>query len=310
MSEVKAPKAVPMKKKPAKKPVEMVTLPGGRRLPIDEATKLALSENPIGGKYNSVVLRNRGVFNQRLMIGTPTTGSVRIEWALARFGQVIPTNWSHMDCMQFLHTYAPVEYLVADAQNLIVKAAIEKNAEWLLLIEHDNVLPPGAFIILNEYMRRGDVPIVSGLYFTKSDPPEPMTYRGRGNSFYDKWKMGDKVWCDGVPTGTLLVHMSIIKQLWEESPEYKVNDQLTRRVFQCPEKYWTDPETGATHVGMGTSDLEFCERVIRDRIFEKAGWPEYQEKEFPYLVDTNLFVRHITADGVMFPLQDPRQLGF
>lgn len=307
------PKVQPMKKAERdarkKKVPEMVTLPGGRRMTIDEAAKLAQSETPMGG-YNSVALKNKGRFNLRLMIGTPTTGLVRMEWVLGRFGQLIPTNWSHTDCMQFIHTYAPIEYLVADAQNLIVKAAIEQNAEWLLLIEHDNVLPPGMFIRLNEYMRDGKVPIVSGLYFTKSDPPEPMTYRGRGNSFHKDWKMGDMVWCDGVPTGTLLIHASILRKLWEESPEYRVNDQVTRRVFETPEKVWQDPETGATHAATGTSDLEFCRRVIEDKIFEKAGWPEFQAKEFPFLVDTNLFVRHITQEGVMYPLQHPKELGY
>ncbi len=299
---------------------DVVTLPSGEKIKVEDAIKRGLhreidprqSEKPIDRKdgYNSEVLRNRGRWNHRLMIGTPTTGSVRIEWVLARFGQVIPTNWSHSDCMQFLHTYAPMEYQVADAQNLIVKTAIEQGFEWLLLLEHDNVLPPGAFIKLNEYIRECKVPVVSGLYFTKSNPPEPMTYRGRGTGFYHEWKMGDKVWCDGVPTGTLLVHMSIIKALWDESPEYRINDQVTRKVFETPAKVWTDPETAAVFTETGTSDLEFCSRIMRDKIFEKAGWPEYQKMKYPFLVDTDLFVRHIDGNGVMFPQQHPTEIGF
>lgn len=292
-----------------------ITLPNGKRLTIDEAAKLAMkkkkpeSERPLVG-YNSDVLRNRGEWTQRLMIGTPTTGLVRIEWVLARFGQVIPTNWSHTDCMQYLNTFAPVEYLVADAQNLIVKACLQQGFEWLLLIEHDNILPPGAFIAMNEYMRNKEYPIVSGLYFTKSDPPEPMVYRGAGNSFFKDWKMGDKVMVDGCPTGFVLIHASLLKVLWEESPEYRINDQVVRRVFQTPEKQWFDPETHATYSETGTSDLEFCKRLVKDRIFEKAGWPKFQEMKYPILIDTNMFLRHVTQDGVMYPLQDPKAYGF
>lgn len=253
---------------------------------------------------------NRGQWMNRILIGTPCTGLVRMEWVLARFGQVIPTNWSATDCLQWISTYAPLRYLVADAQNLIVKEVIEKDFEWMLLLESDNMPPPDAFLRINEYMRDGKVPVVSGLYFTKSDPPEPMVYRGRGTSFYKDWKMGDKVWCDGIPTGFTLVHRSILKVMWDESPEYLVNGTKTRRVYDNPAKVWFDPETGGTHTLTGTSDLAWCDRVMKDNIFEKAGWPEYAKKEFPFLVDTNIFVKHITNEGRIFPLQDPKTIGY
>ena len=58
------------------------------------------------------------------------------------------------------------------------------------------------------YMQQGDVPVVSGLYFTKSEPSEPLIYRGRGSGAYLDFRMGDKVYADGVPTGCLLIHHS------------------------------------------------------------------------------------------------------
>jgi len=42
-------------------------------------------------------------------------------------------------------------------------------------------------------------------------------YRGRGNGSFRDFKVGDKVWCDGVPFGCTLIHGSIIKALWNES---------------------------------------------------------------------------------------------
>lgn len=258
----------------------------------------------------NVVDQNLGEWNIRLLIGTPCTGLVRMEWVMARYGQVIPTNWSATDCIQWISTYAPMQYLVPDAQNIIVKTAIERGAEWLLLIESDNCPPPDAFIRLNDYMRSKKFPVVSGLYFTKSEPPEPMTYRGRGNSFYQNWKMGDKVMCDGVPTGFLLIHMSILRAMYEESEEYELNGQIVRRVFNTPEKVWTDPESGGTYALTGTSDLVWCERVMRGNYFVKAGWPKFQKMEFPFLVDTNIFVKHISPDGRQYPLKHPKEYGF
>jgi hypothetical protein len=256
------------------------------------------------------MLENQGIWQHRLIIGTPSTGTVRMEWVLARFGQILPVNWSATDAIQWISTFAPLRYLVADAQNLIVKTVIEKDFDWLLLVESDNVLPPDAFLRFNDYMREAKVPVVSGLYFTKSIPPEPLLFRGRGNSYYKNWKMGDKVWVDGIPTGCLLINGALLKAMWKESEEYVINGQKTRRVFECPEKIWYDPETGARHALFGTSDLAWCEKVIKGKFFEKSGWKKYQKMKYPFLVDTKLFVKHIDENGRQFPLADPKELGF
>ena len=238
----------------------------------------------------------------RIMVATPTLGRVRIEWFSARYGQTVPPNWSMVQMVQFMNAMMPIQYLVADAQNIIAREALDKDIEWLLLWE-DDVLPrPDLFMRLNEYMRDGTIPIVSGLYFTKSEPSEPMVYRGRGNSYYTKWKLGDKVWVDGVPTGMLLIHNSIIRALWDESPEYQVDSRTTtRRVFNTPNKQWFDITSGVYNNVTGTSDLEWCTRIIENGIFKKAGWPEFQKKKYPFLIDTNLFCQQIDMEGRRYP---------
>lgn len=259
---------------------------------------------------NNIALPNTGQWKNRLLIGTPSTGLVRMEWVLARYGQIIPTNWSATDAIQWTSTYAPMQYLVADAQNLIVRTVIEKKMEWLLLLESDNLIPYDAFIKINQYILDKKVPVVSGLYFTKSVPPEPLIYRGRGNSYFKDWKLGDLVWADGVPTGFLLIHASILQAMWDESPEYVINGQVTRRVFEDPGKIWEDIINGGFHLTVGTSDLAWCERVMKENFFTKAGWPEYQKKQYPFLVDTNIFVKHIDENGQQFPLVDPKTIGY
>ena len=68
-------------------------------------------------------------------------------------------------------------------------------------IDHDVILPPDTFLKINDYMRTAEFPVVSGLYFCKGSHPEPLIFRGRGNSYYDDWKKGDKVMVDGIPMG-------------------------------------------------------------------------------------------------------------
>jgi len=236
----------------------------------------------------------------RLLIGTACTGLVRIEWHQAMTGQIIPTNWSKVQMLQFMNSFYPLRYQVDDAQNMIVKHCIEGDFEWLLLIEHDTIIPPDAFIRFNEYIREKRHPVVSGLYYTRSEPSEPILYRGRGTSFYKEWKPGDKVWVDGVPTGCLLIHAGILRAMWAESEEYAVGGIKTRRVFHTPNNVWFDPESGQYNTKSGTSDLEWCTRVMEGSYFAKAGWSEYQGMRWPFLVDTGLKCIHIDMNGKQY----------
>jgi len=263
------------------------------------------------GKYleTSTLNINNGPWNNRIMIATPATGLVRMEWVMARYGQIIPTNWSSIDLIQFINAFVPMKYLLADAENIVVKEAIDKKIEWLLFIEQDNVLPKDAFIKINQYINKGDVPVVSGLYFTKSIPAEPILYRGRGNSYFGNWKMGDKVWVDGIPMGFTLIHCSILKEMYKDSEEYEINGSKFKRVFRLPDRSWGDPESGVGVV-RGTTDLDWCTRVMEGGYFKKAGWSKYQNKKYPFLVDTNIFLKHIDDQGRLYPIEKPGDLGF
>lgn len=270
---------------------------------------LGMSPNDIAGASSlSKALRdNPGKWTNRLVISTPTVGNVRMEWVQSRFGQTIPTNFSLVDCHQFMNPYAPIGFQLADAENLTAKTVVEGKFQWFLSWEDDNLPPLDALIKVNQYMIKGDVPVVSGLYFTKSVPPEPILYRGIGQGYYADWKLGDKVWVNGIPFGFTLIHGDIIRALWDESPEYIVNGVVTRRVFDNPMESFVDPETGGWMNSSGTTDLAWCKRLMTNNIFTKAGFPEFQKKEFPFLVDTGIFVKHIDRqDGTQYPIGLPK----
>ena len=255
-------------------------------------------------------------YMNRILIGTATTGLVRVEWMGARYGAVIPVNWSQVNMTAPIPTYMPLRYLVADAQNLIVKEALYPRGrrdkggafQWLILLEHDVVIPEDAWFILNEWIMEPKAPIVSGLYYTRSEPTVPLIFRGRGNSYYTDWKQGDIVYCDGVPTGILLIHTDILQLMWDDSPEYviKGTNQIVRRVFDTPRDLWMSPEhRGYMIASAGTSDLEWCDRVIQGDYIRRAGWnkflDELDDPNYPLICDTRLFCRHINQDGTIYP---------
>ncbi len=278
-----------------------------------ETVKQIITETKAGGtvvtREDNVLLKNTGMLkNKRIMIGIPMTGLLRAEWTLARYGQIIPCNWSHVDSIHWIDQYTPLDFLVADARNIIVHNFIEKGFEWLFQIDHDVVLPQDCFIRINEYMLKKEVPMMSGLYFTKSRPSEPLIYRGRGNSYYNDWKMGDKVWVDGIPSGITLIHRSLLEVLYDNSEEYEVMPGLkVREVYETPAKIWYEPEARSWYATTGTEDLTLCSRIMEEGIFKKAGWDELQEKEFPFLCDTGIFGRHITNDGIQYPAHGEEQ---
>jgi hypothetical protein len=51
----------------------------------------------------------------------------------------------------------------------------------------------------------------------------------------------------------------------------------------------------------GTEDLYWCKLVAEGDYITKAGWPKVGKKEHQFLIDTNIFCRHIDTNGVMYP---------
>jgi len=252
--------------------------------------------------YRSTLISKASEPTKRVFVGIPLTGVVRAEWMLARFGQVIPCNWSANDHIQWIDQYSPLRFMVADARNLIVEEFVKKGYEWLIFIDHDVVLPHLFLVGVNNYIIKGEPPMFSGLYFTKSVPAEPLIYRGRGNGHFADWKLGDKVWCDGIPMGCTVIHKSILRVLYEESEEYVLAGRKVRKVFETPQRVFYDPETHSFNTQTGTEDLELCSRIMRDNVLEKAGWTKYAKRKYPFLIDTKLFCWHIDWNGNKYPL--------
>jgi len=267
-------------------------------------------EKAIGQGYRegNVIVGNTQRAYNRIMVGVPMTGLVRAEWMIARYGQVIPCNWSQTDAIQWLDQYTPIDFLVADARNIVVHHCLTQEFDWLFFIDHDVVLPPTTVLKLNERMLKKEVPIWSGLYFTKSKPSEPLVYRGRGTGYYPDWKLGDQVWVDGLPMGCTMLHSSVLREMAALADEYEPKPGLVvKEVFRTPARTWYSPEEHKWYNATGTEDLDFLARVIEADALGKAGWKELSDKEYPFLVDTSIFCRHIDNDGVQYPANGEEQ---
>ena len=256
-------------------------------------------------KSNNIVHKSGvdGNPRNRLLIVTPTLGIVRIEWAMARWGMAMPCNFSHAGASLGIGYSVPMNYLVADAQNLGAEDTIKKGFEWMLLLEDDVCPPVDAMLVMNKYIVSKEIPVVSGLYFLKGNYSEPLVYRGFGSGPFTGFKIGDKVWCDGIPTGFLLVHRDILELMWNESEWYEtLGKRKTKKIFETPRAVEYDEDLKGCTVRTGTSDLNWCQRVIKEKVITRAGWPKIGRKKYPFLCDTRIFCKHIDLNsGRQYP---------
>jgi hypothetical protein len=248
------------------------------------------------------VIRNGERWKYNILVGHASLGTVRMEWHLAYCNIVIPMNWSSCQAIQPIPCLGIMNYHTAEAQNLLVQQCLEGKWEWLLLIEDDVVVPPDLFLRFKKWIEDGRYPVVSGLYHLKAEPAEPMVFRGRGNGAFNGWKMGDIVAVDGVPTGCLLIHRDLLQMAWDNSPDITLvrqgqngamNQVVCREVFRTVREAGIDPETGGYYKRIGTSDLEWCDRVINNGWLKKAGFSHVARRKYPFIIDTRISCGHI-----------------
>jgi len=242
-----------------------------------------------------------------LMIGIPTTGVVRFEWHLAMSSLVIPVCFSVKGCFRPIRSVHPIGYHVAEARNLIVRDFLKSDCEWLFFVDHDVLPHPYTYGYMRQHMQRMEYPIVSGLYFSKGEPSEPLVFRGRGAGPFLDWKLGDIVPVDGVVMGCTIIHRSILETYWKICPRtVRTRDgQELKELFRSPRDLFIDPENLKIGTLSGTEDLYFCEQVMRLGVLEKAGWKKLANDPYPFLTDTRIFCRHIDMTGRQFPLDNP-----
>ena len=102
--------------------------------------------------------------------------------------------------------------------------------------------------------------------------------------------------------GCHLIHVSILKAMAAESEVYNLPGQPpVWRIFDTPAKTWFDPELMGWVSSVGTEDLEWYTRIMKQEIFTKAGWRKFAKKEFPFLCDTGIYCKHIDWEGVQYP---------
>lgn len=116
---------------------------------------------------------------------------------------------------------------VEDDHSYITESVIAHNC----LFVDDDVIPPGNGLFKMIKLWRSDpkYKIISGVYFSKSDPPLPLIFRGNLEGSHWDWTTQDLIKADGAGAGFLFVDTSVFKKMPKPwfSCEYNFEDPRT-----------------------------------------------------------------------------------
>src|ERR1051326_4571713 len=122
-----------------------------------------------------------------VLFGIPSYGTVSAQWVMARQALSTPLGAGTSD--QWL---LGNELSIAEKRNAIARAAVAQNAKYVFFIGDDTIPPPHAFIQMwNKMLFNPGVKIVTGVYFSRSIPPQPMIWRGYMEGSYYSWHVGE-----------------------------------------------------------------------------------------------------------------------
>lgn len=169
---------------------------------------------------------------------------------------------------------------IDDARNEIVRQALQDNAEHVLFLDTDVIFPPHAFQqLLLRHRNNPEHKIISGVYWSKSNPCFPLIFHEAGRGSFMDWRIGDYIKAGyAIGMGLSLIHTDVFRAM--EPPWFLVNYGFS-----------SDSETGLGMSSSLTEDLYFC---------EKAGNAGYE-----IWVDTSIQAGHYDSfSGVTFGLNE------
>jgi hypothetical protein len=143
-----------------------------------------------------------------ICLAVPTFGTVSYEWHSYRMQHRAPMNRS-------VFQTAIIGQEVGDARNVLVDQALRytHSQGWttshIFFVDDDCLIPPDALTRLLSHK----LPIVSGLYYAKTDTPQPLMLNDSLGGLVQEWEPGALVPVDVHGMGCTLIEMQVFRDL-------------------------------------------------------------------------------------------------
>lgn len=145
------------------------------------------------------------------VIGIPTLGMVSSHFMMARaqLQSSLVISWSDYVVTDDLMRSKGKPLNVAAKKQEIAEFAVENGADWVLFLDDDVCFPPNTLLQL--LGREKD--IVGGVYWSKSEPPVPLVFKGHMEGPHLNWHAGDFIKVDAMGMGLTLVRTKVFKAM-------------------------------------------------------------------------------------------------
>jgi len=168
---------------------------------------------------------------------------VPVEWAFAFKGIDPPINFN------VLHM-STIRMKVDEARNYCAKWSVEQKTKYTFFLGDDVVPPPHVlrrFIYLMD--NNPEIDLLSGVYFTKSEPSFPLVFRGNGSGCYWDWRVGELFKVSGCGMDCCCIRTEVFNKMKE--PWFLTVKADTYAEDIAKIEVWTE-------------DLYFCDRVEKE----------------------------------------------
>ncbi|MDO8515209.1 MAG: hypothetical protein Q7S14_01790 [bacterium] len=142
----------------------------------------------------------------KVVIGIPSRGMLSTHFLPPLLKQSMPINI-------FVEYCFVIGKEVGLARNELVEKSLKLNADYLLFIDDDVIIPQDAVARLINLVDEGR-DIVAGVYYSKQIPPQPLIFKGIGTGCFSNWKVGEILEnVSGVGMGLTIIKTDVFRKL-------------------------------------------------------------------------------------------------
>lgn len=221
----------------------------------------------------------------RISLGLPFYGGFSGEWMTQMLTFTASLSREH-DLREIISMGA----MTADHnRNAIVRDFLKTDSEWLFWVDSDTLVPVGA---VSRMLAHGRT-LVSGLYYGKNAPHDPIAYTVYNGGFAPidrtlRWERGEILPVDAVGMGCMLTHRSVFEDI-----------QKNYEVFQIEGGGIVPVHKNDILGEIGTTDgyhtHEHDGKVYKGQLRTRLMKPTLIDLKFPFFM-----VEHIRTEDMFF----------
>lgn len=118
---------------------------------------------------------------------------------------------------------------VGQAKQMLAETAVASGCQWVLFVDDDVLVPGDALMKMIKRWRMDPekYAIQNGVYWSKSEPPMPLIFKGSFEGSFFDWHVGDLIEADSAGAGCTFIATDVFKNMPKPwfSTNYIYNDQ-------------------------------------------------------------------------------------